>query len=608
MPLTPPITQAQLDAEINASIPDNTVNAVTPADVRNTMLDMSAATFQFQDTPVNVFSFMTSAQVADVQARTLTQDVTSAIVAAINSLAPWGGEIDFPPGKYKISGQLAIGNGTAGGAFSTLGPIKLRGLAAGPSVGYDNPDGGVGIISSNAGPAIGVYGPLPGWEIENIYIGFSTTNSAAIGIYCAEASFGSTKNVAIVDPPGTGIRLLTYGNNNCNLNRFENTYIFLGSDTPNSVGISLEGIGAADSSENTFDGLHIQPSRSDQTAIAWRYCDSNYFNNVVINPTGGAAATALLLDYAGSPPGFPGGNQIFMFDPFSNTITANAVPDPSVYTGPNRIWGFNTGDGAAIPLVKGLVVQRLGLSDNQIFYVSSTIGNDNANGLSPATQWATLQHAWNTIASYYDLNGFTATIQLADGTYSTNFVASLPIMTGFVVITGNATTPTNVVLSGTFPIVADQGTQFTVENVSSAVTNSFTILAQYGGVIIYKNVAFGPLTSGVHVCAQHGGVVNGTANYSITGGAVNHWLASSGGRITVDNQTITLTGTFAFSGAFAGIQDVGTIEAIGNTYSGGTVTGYTISVYFNGVINTAGGYASIPGSLGIASGNGGQYH
>jgi hypothetical protein len=62
---------------------------------------------------INAFAFMTSAQIADVQARTLTQDVTAAVQAAINAIPPGtyplgGWSVYFPPGTYKITSSLVI--------------------------------------------------------------------------------------------------------------------------------------------------------------------------------------------------------------------------------------------------------------------------------------------------------------------------------------------------------------------------------------------------------------------------------------------------------------------------------------------------------------------
>lgn len=58
---------------------------------------------------VSVFDFMTTAQIADVQARTASLDVTSAIKAAADSVGT-GGTVICPPGKYRIQNALNITN------------------------------------------------------------------------------------------------------------------------------------------------------------------------------------------------------------------------------------------------------------------------------------------------------------------------------------------------------------------------------------------------------------------------------------------------------------------------------------------------------------------
>lgn len=68
---------------------------------------------------LNVFRYMTAAQIADVTANTVTLDVTVAIQNAINSLPvdtfPNGGAIIFfPPGTYKITSSLVIPNSKLG--------------------------------------------------------------------------------------------------------------------------------------------------------------------------------------------------------------------------------------------------------------------------------------------------------------------------------------------------------------------------------------------------------------------------------------------------------------------------------------------------------------
>lgn len=57
-----------------------------------------------QGAPINVFDYMTAVQIADVQAGTLTQDVTTALQNAIAA----GSSIYCPTGQYLISGQLNV--------------------------------------------------------------------------------------------------------------------------------------------------------------------------------------------------------------------------------------------------------------------------------------------------------------------------------------------------------------------------------------------------------------------------------------------------------------------------------------------------------------------
>jgi hypothetical protein len=71
---------------------------------------------------VNVFDFMTPAQIADVQARTNTLDVTAAINAALASLNNAGGTVRIPRGLYRTTAEIyippnakVVGDGLFGG-------------------------------------------------------------------------------------------------------------------------------------------------------------------------------------------------------------------------------------------------------------------------------------------------------------------------------------------------------------------------------------------------------------------------------------------------------------------------------------------------------------
>lgn len=58
---------------------------------------------------ISVFDFFTSAQIADVQAGALAQDVTTPIQTAVNAVAVSGGILWFPRGLYKTTATVRVG-------------------------------------------------------------------------------------------------------------------------------------------------------------------------------------------------------------------------------------------------------------------------------------------------------------------------------------------------------------------------------------------------------------------------------------------------------------------------------------------------------------------
>lgn len=59
---------------------------------------------------------------------------------------------------------------------------------------------------------------------------------------------------------------------------------------------------------------------------------------------------------------------------------------------------------------------RTAVTADTNFYVSTT-GSDSNNGLTPATAFATLQHAFDAVASLYDFSGHQAIVNALPGTY-----------------------------------------------------------------------------------------------------------------------------------------------------------------------------------------------
>lgn len=246
-------------------------------------------------------------------------------------------------------------------------------------------------------------------------------------------------------------------------------------------------------------------------------------------------------------------------------------------------------------------------------YVSTT-GSDSSNdGLDPTAPFLTIQRAWSEILSNYDLNGFQAFVNIADGTYTGGVVATGNPAggnagTGTVVFQGNATTPANVLVAvtGGHCFLAQGGAQFTVKDMKlqTAGANTNCLLANPGGLIAFTNVNFGGTVS-AHLNAL-GGFIQATGNYTITGGGETHVFASALGKVSLSTRTVTITGTPNFNTGFAYSQQ-GRTEAISSVFSG-AATGPRYVAIENGVVTTGGAGATfLPGNAAGATGTGGQY-
>lgn len=264
---------------------------------------------------------------------------------------------------------------------------------------------------------------------------------------------------------------------------------------------------------------------------------------------------------------------------------------------------FTSGGGASRTL----------LQSNLTLYVATTGSNGN-DGLDPTAAFQTIQRAWSELVNNYDLNGFDATIQLANGTYTAGLLAtSAPLGgnsgSGSVVILGDIAAPSNVLVatSASNAFLAQGGAQFTIRGVKiqTAGANNNCVISNPGGLITLDGVEFGGCGAS-HMNAL-GGYISSTANYAIAGGAVNHARAASFGLVSVAGKTITISAAPTFTGAFASSQQ-GRVEMIGNTYAGGAATGVRYAATENGVVTSSGGGATVlPGSLAGTVASGGQY-
>lgn len=249
------------------------------------------------------------------------------------------------------------------------------------------------------------------------------------------------------------------------------------------------------------------------------------------------------------------------------------------------------------------------LAANRTYYVR-TDGSDSNTGLANTAGGAfkTIQKAVN-VALALDCATYVVTIQVADGTYSETVTVGSPMLSGRLNITGNLTTPTNVIVNG----VSDC---FVVSGYATATVRGFRLNPATGrsclymnstGILLWDTIDFGA-TTGYHIQCLGLGTIQGTAGqaYSISGNAVRHMYAARNGLIVVTGMTVTLNGTPAFT-AFAYSDAASQILGFSNTYSG-SATGARYSANHNSVIDTRGGGASyFPGSSAGSTSNGGLY-
>ncbi len=216
-------------------------------------------------------------------------------------------------------------------------------------------------------------------------------------------------------------------------------------------------------------------------------------------------------------------------------------------------------------------------------------GSDTTGDGSVGTPWATPQFAAQWLQRNIDLGDETATIHLGSGTYTSGVQVLAPFVGGF-------------------------GAKFAVEGMKLTVAGSGDALYASAGGAIYVSgpMEFGAVPStqnGSHMHVTVGGAIVGSADYKISGGGSIHFFADRGGVIEYNSGTATLTGTPAFSGAFAFANDTGLIYNSQLNFSG-SATGQRYYAQTGGVIQTIGrGVNFYPGSVagGVDSSSCGVY-
>jgi hypothetical protein len=291
--------------------------------------------------------------------------------------------------------------------------------------------------------------------------------------------------------------------------------------------------------------------------------------------------------------------------------------------------GLDALDDGTIATLEARFIQALGqaarvpmLADLNLFV--STTGNDNNNGQSSGQAVQTLQRAVNIAQQQYDTQGHDIVINVAAGTYTAGAsVTGQLVGGGRLRFVGNTASPSSVVIS-----LSTADSCFNANGAARVAISGFQLTAPVGspsvsGICINTNasaqVQFDHVNFGTavyaHMLTSNSSAIfpTGFASsvpYNIVGGAQYHVVAGSGaGTINLQNMIVTITGSPAFSGAFAWMDSGGLFFAVGTTWSPSpaAATGQRHLITNGGILVTHGG-GNLPGSVagvgGTATGGG----
>lgn len=269
-------------------------------------------------------------------------------------------------------------------------------------------------------------------------------------------------------------------------------------------------------------------------------------------------------------------------------------------------------DGASVVIsfdgkrYRRMPAARERLTADRTYYVSPT-GSDSALGTSAGRAFATITRALAVVKSL-DMNGFDVTIQLADGTYTAGGIADGPFVGGRVTVRGNSAVPLNCrIETASNCIAAVNSAVLTVTGVTLKSLGANGLFAGTNGKIVVGGAVAFDYAAGYHMSAANGGEISVTNDYAVIAGALAHWLAYFGGRISCVGRAVSISFTPAFTYAWAFSSRGGLMECYSCTFTG-AATGGRYAADTNAIIFVAGASATyLPGNAAGYTLTGGQY-
>lgn len=217
-------------------------------------------------------------------------------------------------------------------------------------------------------------------------------------------------------------------------------------------------------------------------------------------------------------------------------------------------------------------------------YFVRTDGSNSNTGLTNTSGGAflTLQKAYDTITNTLDLGGQAVTIQVADGTYAAGIqLNSSWVGGGSVTVSGNASTPDNVLISASdycflnnIPLPG----LLIIQHMKLTTSANECIRNTGPGILVFSDITFGA-SAGNHLTALGiGAAIQAGASYRINGNATgSHAYAQSQAQVFIRGITITIGARLVLVSGFAVAQSMGLIAANATTITGSQTCTMTIA-------------------------------
>lgn len=311
--------------------------------------------------------------------------------------------------------------------------------------------------------------------------------------------------------------------------------------------------------------------------------------------------------------------------PVGSVVAATTAGGLWLCTAENNLTNPDQGGTGWIPIIYKLLAPK-------VYYVNAATGSDGNNGTSSATPFATIQKAVTQIP-FYNLNGFSITIYVADGAYG---AVNLPIVngSGSISVVGNLTTPANCTITGINQSAINcrnvngqyfmAGFKLMASGSAAGGADAVCGISVVGGGTTFTmgNVDFGQCV-GAHYSVSQNAVgsfaqsctinLSGGAsgNASIDGAFLSCYGSSLFQNASGGNPSITIPAAIHFGGSFVESVFSSFVQFPYASLTGATnVTGYKYFASGNGVISVSGaGVNYYPGTANpTPTSYGGQYY